>query len=103
MAPHDPDDRLARVLHRGAAPERRPLPDHVVPLGRTLGLPMNGAVSNLSWSPEAIATLGKELRSGRFDVVHVHEPNAFAVVARLRSRPPACPRSAPSTPTRPAG
>jgi phosphatidyl-myo-inositol alpha-mannosyltransferase len=55
------------------------VPDYLIPLGRTLGLPMNGAVSNLSWFPEAIATLGKELRSGRYDVVHVHEPNAFAV------------------------
>jgi phosphatidyl-myo-inositol alpha-mannosyltransferase len=79
LAPYDPDDRLARVLHRGAAPERRPVPDYLIPLGRTLGLPMNGAVSNLSWSPEAIARLGRELRNGRYDVVHVHEPNAFAV------------------------
>jgi phosphatidyl-myo-inositol alpha-mannosyltransferase len=79
LAPYDPDDRLARVLHRGAAPERRPVPDHLIPLGRTLGLPMNGAVSNLSLFPEAVATLGKELRNGGFDVVHVHEPNAPAV------------------------
>jgi phosphatidyl-myo-inositol alpha-mannosyltransferase len=75
LAPYDPDDRLARVLHRGAAPERRPLPDFLIPLGRTFGLPMNGAVTNLSSSPEAIATLGRELRHGGYDVVHVHEPN----------------------------
>ena len=37
---------------------------------------MNGAVSNLSLFPEAVATLGKELRHGGYDVVHVHEPNA---------------------------
>jgi phosphatidyl-myo-inositol alpha-mannosyltransferase len=79
LAPYDPDDRLARVLHRGAQPERRPLPDFLIPLGRTFGLPMNGAVSNLAPFPEAIATLGKELRSGRYDVVHVHEPNAPVV------------------------
>jgi phosphatidylinositol alpha-mannosyltransferase len=79
LAPYDPDDRLARVLHRGAAPERREVPDYLIPLGRTLGLPMNGAVSNLSWFPEAMATLGRELRHGGYDVVHVHEPNAFAV------------------------
>jgi phosphatidyl-myo-inositol alpha-mannosyltransferase len=79
LAPYDPDDRLARVLHRGAAPERRPVPDYLIPLGRTIGLPMNGAVSNLSWFPESVATLGKELRNGGYDVVHVHEPNAFAV------------------------
>jgi phosphatidyl-myo-inositol alpha-mannosyltransferase len=66
-------------MHRGAAPERRPLPDFVIPLGRTIGLPMNGAVSNLSMFPEAIATLSRELRTGSYDVVHVHEPNAPVV------------------------
>ena len=76
LAPHDPDDRLARVLHRGAAPERRPVPDYMIPLGRTVGLPANGAVSNLSAFPESVATLGKELRNGGYDIVHVHEPNA---------------------------
>ena len=76
LAPYDPDDRQARVSHRGARPERRPLPDHLIPLGRTVGLPMNGAVSNLSMSPTGLAVLGRELRSGRYDVVHVHEPNA---------------------------
>jgi phosphatidylinositol alpha-mannosyltransferase len=75
LAPYDPDDRLARVLHRGAAPEQRPVPDYLIPLGRTFGLPMNGAVTNLSSSPEAIRVLGRELRYGGYDVVHVHEPN----------------------------
>ena len=65
-------------MHRGAAPERRPLPDYVIPLGRTVGLPMNGAVSNLAVFPEAVATLGRELRNGGYDVVHVHEPNVPA-------------------------
>ena len=76
LAPYDPDDRLARVLHRGAAPEARPLPDNLIPLGRTMGLPANGAVSNLSMFPESVATLGRELRHGGYDVVHIHEPNA---------------------------
>jgi phosphatidyl-myo-inositol alpha-mannosyltransferase len=79
LAPYDPDDRLARFLHRGVSPRRRPLPDHVIPLGRTFGLPMNGAVSNLSLFPSAVAVLGHELRTGGYDIVHVHEPNAAAV------------------------
>jgi phosphatidylinositol alpha-mannosyltransferase len=79
MAPYDPDDRLARFTHRGARPQPRPLPDHVIPLGRTIGFPMNGAVSNLSMFPEAVATVSRELRSGRYDVAHVHEPNAPVV------------------------
>ncbi|MEA2363209.1 MAG: phosphatidyl-myo-inositol alpha-mannosyltransferase [Thermoleophilaceae bacterium] len=51
------------------------MPDFLIPLGRTFGLPMNGAVTNLSSSPEAIRVLGRELRHGGYDVVHVHEPN----------------------------
>ena len=80
LAPYDPDDRLARVLHRGASPQPRPLPDYVIPLGRTFGLPMNGAVTNLAGPlGESIGVLGRELRSGDYDVVHVHEPNVPVV------------------------
>ena len=76
LAPYDPDDRLARASHRGARPDARPAPDYLISLGRTVGLPMNGAVSNVSVTPYAVATLGRELRHGGYDVVHVHEPNA---------------------------
>src|SRR4051794_16436982 len=76
LVPYDPDDRIARVTHRGARPQPRPLPDHVVPMGRTLGLPMNGAVSNLATFPKSVGLLGRELRHGGYDIVHVHEPNA---------------------------
>ena len=76
LVPYDPDDRIARVTHRGARPQQRPVPDHVVPMGRTLGLPMNGAVSNLATFPKSVGLLSRELRQGGYDVVHVHEPNA---------------------------
>jgi phosphatidylinositol alpha-mannosyltransferase len=76
FAPFDPDDALSRRLHRGARPQPRPMPDYLVSLGRTVGLPANGAVSNLSAFPEAVATLRRELRSGRYDVAHIHEPVA---------------------------
>jgi len=76
LVPYDPDDRIARVTHRGARPQQRPLPDHVVPMGRTLGLPMNGAVSNLATFPKTVGLLSRELRHGGYDIVHVHEPNA---------------------------
>src|SRR4029453_2034011 len=48
----------------------------LIPPGRPFGVPMNGAMTNLSPSPEAIRVLGRELRHGGYDVVHVHEPNA---------------------------
>jgi phosphatidylinositol alpha-mannosyltransferase len=81
LAPVDPDDRLARVLHRGSAPTPRELPPagEFVPLGRTLGLPANGAVSTLTYSPNTAVAMGRELRSGWYDVLHVHEPNAAVV------------------------
>ncbi|HYP48822.1 MAG TPA: glycosyltransferase family 4 protein, partial [Thermoleophilaceae bacterium] len=79
LAPFDPDDRRARVTHRGAAPQPRPVPDYLISLGRTIGLPMNGAVTNLSLTPTAVSTLGRELRGGGYDVVHVQEPNVPVV------------------------
>ncbi len=74
LAPYDPDDRLSAILHRGAAPQQRPLPDYLIPLGRTIGFRANGAVSNLSSRAAGIGQMRHELRSGGFDVVHLHEP-----------------------------
>ncbi|MGZ4203551.1 MAG: glycosyltransferase family 4 protein, partial [Thermoleophilaceae bacterium] len=79
MAPYDPDDRHARLTHGGVRPQRRELPDHVIPLGRTIGVPANGAVSNLSVTSQGLPALSRELRFGGYDVVHVHEPNAPVV------------------------
>lgn len=78
FAPYDPDDALTRRLHRGNAPQSRPLPEYVTPLGRSLGLAMNGSQSNLALSPQAALTLRRELEAGDFDVVHLHEPIAPA-------------------------
>ncbi len=76
LAPFDPPDRFAAVLHRGARPQPLEAPDYLVSLGRTLGFKANGAVSNLSITPYGVATMHKELRTGRYDVVHIHEPVA---------------------------
>ncbi len=76
LAPLDPPDRLSRTLHRGSPPRERPMPDYLVPLGRTVGLGANGAVSNVSVFPSGISALRRELKAGDFDVVHVHEPPA---------------------------
>jgi phosphatidyl-myo-inositol alpha-mannosyltransferase len=79
LSPYDPPDRLSARMHRGARPEARELPDWVIPLGRTIGVKSNGAVSNLPHTPYAITTMRRELRAGRFDVIHVHEPVAPVV------------------------
>ncbi len=76
LAPYDRDDRRTAWLHRGTRPQRLTAPEWLVPLGGTIGWPLNGAVSNLAGTPSAVATLRRELRAGRFDVVHVHEPVA---------------------------
>jgi phosphatidyl-myo-inositol alpha-mannosyltransferase len=76
MAPFDPDDRLAARLHNGARPEARPAPDYFIPLGRTVGWPANGAVSNISFSPSGVMAMRRSLRQDGFDVVNVHEPVA---------------------------
>jgi phosphatidylinositol alpha-mannosyltransferase len=75
MAPWDPPDRLSKVLHRAAA-EPRTRPEHVVGLGRTVGIGANGAVSNLSVFPDGITGMRRELSRFAPDVVHVHEPVA---------------------------
>jgi phosphatidylinositol alpha-mannosyltransferase len=76
LAPYDPPGRLSTGLHRGARPQPIAAPDHLISLGRTVGFKANGAVSNLSITPYGVATMQRELRSGRYDVVHIHEPVA---------------------------
>src|SRR5579884_4500693 len=79
LAPFDPPDRRSAILHRGARPQRVAMPGYLVPLGRTVGFKANGAVSNISISHYGTARMLEELRGGRYDVVHVHEPIAPAL------------------------
>jgi phosphatidylinositol alpha-mannosyltransferase len=74
LAPFDPDDTLARAMHRGARPQPMSLPPHFVALGRSTGFSANGAVSNLAATPDAILALWRELHAGDYDLVHIHEP-----------------------------
>src|ERR1700710_441322 len=76
LAPFDPADHVSTVLHRGARPQPLEPPEYLVPLGRTLGFKANGAVSNVCITPNSVATMHQELRTGRYDVVHIHEPIA---------------------------
>ncbi len=76
LAPYDPADTFAAVLHKGARPQHLDPPDYLVSLGRTVGFKANGAVSNLTITPHGVAALHHELRTGGYDVVHIHEPVA---------------------------
>ncbi len=74
LAPFDPDDALSARLHRGARPQSRSTPEQFISLGRTVGIPANGAVSNMALTAFAVSTLRRELRDGGYDVAHLHEP-----------------------------
>lgn len=76
LAPVDPDDALSARLHRGARPQPREVPSYLAPLGRTVGLPFNGAVSTLALHPHAVSAFRTEIARFRPDVIHVHEPMA---------------------------
>ncbi|NNG34751.1 glycosyltransferase family 4 protein [Nakamurella aerolata] len=81
---------LARVLIRfghqvsvlapgdegGTGPDGSPLPDYVVPAGRSVGIPYNGSVARLSFGPKSYTRVRRWIRTGQFDVLHLHEPVA---------------------------
>jgi phosphatidylinositol alpha-mannosyltransferase len=79
LAPFDPLDRSSVIRHRGAHPQPVEPPDYLIPLGRTIGVKANGAVSNVSLTPHGVAAMRRELRTGDYDVVHIHEPIAPAI------------------------
>jgi len=74
LAPFDPPDELSARLHRGARPQPLQPPEGFVALGRTVGIPANGAISNMALTPHAVFAMRRELRSGGYDVLHIHEP-----------------------------
>jgi phosphatidylinositol alpha-mannosyltransferase len=72
---NDPPGSFSRILHpRQGRPG--PPPDGVIPLGRSVIVPGNGALSNLVLSPRALPQLRRALAAERFDLLHIHEPLA---------------------------
>ena len=72
--PFDPPGRISRLTHRASA-EPREVKDYFVPLGRSVGIASNGAISNLAAFPAGgVIAPRRELRGGEFDLIHVHEP-----------------------------
>jgi phosphatidylinositol alpha-mannosyltransferase len=72
---NDPPGSFSRILHpRTGRPG--PPPERVIPLGRSVIVPGNGALSNLVLSPHALTQLRRTLARQRFDLIHVHEPLA---------------------------
>lgn len=56
------------------ADEHGPLPPYVVPAGRAVPVRYNGSVARLTFGPLSAARVRRWLHTGRFDVLHVHEP-----------------------------
>jgi phosphatidyl-myo-inositol alpha-mannosyltransferase len=72
---NDPPGSFSRVLHpRQGRPG--PPPPGVIPLGRSVIVPGNGALSNLVLSPATLPRLRRTLAQEGFDALHVHEPLA---------------------------
>lgn len=76
-------DLAAELIRRGhhvsvLAPgdDEAPMPDYVVPAGRAVAVPYNGATARLSFGPLSASRVRRWVREGEFDVLHVHEPVA---------------------------
>lgn len=75
---------LARVLgergHQvqvlGPAAESTPLPSYVMRGGGSIPIPYNGSVARLAFGPQVFSNVRAFVERGRFDVLHIHEPNS---------------------------
>jgi len=56
------------------AEDDTPIPDYVVPAGRTVPFRYNGSVARLNFGPITAARVRRWLATGNFDVLHIHEP-----------------------------
>ena len=75
---HDPPGRLTKYLHPREGRHESP-PVHVIPVGRSVIVPANGALPNVVISPSAIFRMKRVLERERFDLLHVHEPITPAI------------------------
>src|ERR671937_775204 len=75
---NDPAGTFTRVLHPRAGRHGDPPPD-VLPVGRSVIVPANGALPNIILSPSAVGRVRRILAEEQFDVLHLHEPMTPAV------------------------
>jgi phosphatidylinositol alpha-mannosyltransferase len=59
-----------------APSEDSDLPPYVVAAGGAVPVPFNGSVARVSFGPVVAARVRRWLKEGRFDVLHLHEPQA---------------------------
>ena len=70
---NDPPGQFTRVLHPRSGRHGEPPPD-VIPIGRSVIVPANGALPNIILSPRSFVRIKQALERERFDVIHLHEP-----------------------------
>jgi phosphatidylinositol alpha-mannosyltransferase len=70
---NDPPGSFTRVLHPRLGRHDEPPPE-VIPVGRSVIVPANGALPNIILSPRSVWRLRRVLERERFDLVHIHEP-----------------------------
>jgi phosphatidylinositol alpha-mannosyltransferase len=70
---NDPPGQFTRILHPRVGRHGEPPPD-VIPVGRSVIVPANGALPNIILSPRSFLRVRQALERERFDVIHLHEP-----------------------------
>ena len=70
---NDPPGSFTRVLHPRLGRHDDP-PAEVIPVGRSVIVPANGALPNIVLSPRSVFRLKRVLEREQFDLLHVHEP-----------------------------
>lgn len=75
---NDPQGKLSKLLHPRNG-RHGPLPENIIPLGRSVIVPANGSLPNIVLSPRSIFRLRSVLARERFDVLHLHEPMTPAI------------------------
>ena len=70
---NDPPGQFTRVLHPRSGRHGEPPPD-VIPVGRSVIVPANGALPNIILSPRSFLRVKQALEREQFDLIHLHEP-----------------------------
>ncbi|AIT89294.1 Glycosyltransferase [Corynebacterium ulcerans] len=74
----------------GPCTESTEVPDFVTKGGRSWPIPYNGSVARLAFSPKTFRQVREFIQQGKFDVLHIHEPNSpsFSLAALKVARGP---------------
>jgi phosphatidyl-myo-inositol alpha-mannosyltransferase len=75
---NDPPGSFTRVLHPRLGRHGNP-PEEVIPVGRSVIVPANGALPNIVLSPRTVGRIRRVLAAEQFDVLHLHEPMTPAI------------------------